>query len=262
MKVVIIGTGNVATILGRKILESPHDLVQIVGRTPMHAQKLGHQLNVPFTSPASTINKNADLYIVAISDDALTAVGEWLFLDKKLVVHTAGSVSMNVLQSVSKNYGVLYPLQSLNAESVELPEVPFLVDGSSPDDLALINDFASSISTSVQVSTDEARKKLHLAAVIVNNFTNHLYALAGNYCKQEQLDFNLLLPLIKETANRISYLTATDAQTGPAARNDTTTIKKHLELLKDHPGLKKIYEEMTRSITEANSPRSVVRRRS
>jgi predicted short-subunit dehydrogenase-like oxidoreductase (DUF2520 family) len=219
-----------------------------VGRTPIHAQKLGHQLNVPFASPASSINKHADLYIVAISDDALSSIGEWLSLDKKLVVHTAGSVSMHVLQGVSKNYGVLYPVQSLNAESPQLPEIPFLVDGNSADDLALISDFASSISNTVVVSTDEARNKLHLAAVIVNNFTNHLYALAANYCKEEKLDFSLLLPLILQTANRISYMPATDAQTGPAARNDMTTIKKHLELLEDHPALKKIYEEMTGSI--------------
>jgi predicted short-subunit dehydrogenase-like oxidoreductase (DUF2520 family) len=248
MKVVIVGTGNVAAILGRKIREASHDLVQIVGRTPIHAQKLGHQLNVPFASPASSINKHADLYIVAISDDALSSIGEWLSLDKKLVVHTAGSVSMHVLQGVSKNYGVLYPVQSLNAESPQLPEIPFLVDGNSADDLALISDFASSISNTVVVSTDEARNKLHLAAVIVNNFTNHLYALAANYCKEEKLDFSLLLPLILQTANRISYMPATDAQTGPAARNDMTTIKKHLELLEDHPALKKIYEEMTGSI--------------
>jgi len=248
MKIVIIGTGNVAYALGRKIKESSHELLQVAGRHALHVKKIGNTLGVSYTSPVSSLNIQADLYIVAVSDNALQTIGDWLYLDKKLVVHTAGSVSMQVLQKVSRNYGVLYPIQSLTEESVNILEVPFLVDGNSPDDLALIMDFASSISDNVKVADDETRKKLHLAAVIVNNFANHLYVLAEKYCSEEELDFTILHPLIKETASRIAHHSPAEVQTGPAARNDLITIAKQKELLSSHPALMKIYEQITESI--------------
>ena len=255
MKVVIIGTGNVASVLGRKIKQTAHQLVQVAGRNALHAEKLGNLLEAAFTTIPTTIQKQADLYIVAISDDALSTVGDWLQLDKKLVVHTAGSVSKNVLGRVSKNYGVLYPLQSLRAVVNVLPEIPFLVDGNTADDLALIRDFALDLSDKVEVADDEGRLKLHVAAVIVNNFSNHLYALAEEFCNKERLPFQLLLPLIQETADRLSYLSPMEAQTGPALRGDHSTITKQLEILNAHPGLKKIYELMTASIRERNADR-------
>jgi hypothetical protein len=187
---------------------------------------------------------------VAISDDALDSIGDWLTLDKKLVIHTAGSVSKDVLKVVSKNYGVLYPLQSLKAEMEIIPEIPFLVDGNTADDLALIRDFALSLSDMVEIANDEERSKLHLAAVVVNNFSNHLYALAEKFCVKENLQFELLHPLIRETASRLTHLPAKESQTGPAVRKDASTISKQKKLLGNHPALKKIYEEMTRSIEE------------
>jgi predicted short-subunit dehydrogenase-like oxidoreductase (DUF2520 family) len=253
MEVVIIGTGNVAYGLGRKIKSSAHRLVQVVGRTSSHASRIGEALDVSFSVIKDSMNKKADLYIVAIADDALPGIGNWLSLDRKLIVHTAGSVSKDVLQPVSKNYGVLYPLQSMNYGAEVLPEIPFLVDGNTPDDLALIHDFATSISEKVEVANDEARLKLHVAAVVVNNFSNHLYSLAERFCIQEKLPFHLLQPLIRETANRISLISPKDAQTGPAARNDTSTISKQMEILRSYPELKKIYKMITESIRSAGT---------
>ena len=248
MEVVIVGTGNVAYGLGKKIKSSAHHLVQVVGRTPSHSARIGKALDVSFSTIADSMHREADLYIIAISDGALLNVGDWLNLERKLVVHTAGSVSKDVLSRVSKNYGVLYPLQSLKFGVELVPEIPFLVDGNTPDDLALIHDFASSISENVEVANDEGRLKLHVAAVVVNNFSNHLYALAEKFCLQEKLPFNLLQPLIRETATRISVLSPKDAQTGPAVRNDTSTIEKQMEILRSYPELKSVYELMTKSI--------------
>ena len=250
MKVVIIGTGNVAYALAEKILHSEHELLQVTGRNAMHAERMGTHMNVPFTGSLDHLERMADLYIVAVSDESLQNISEWLRLNKKLVVHTAGSVSIDVLQNVSTNYGVLYPLQSLKRGMKVPDEIPLLVDGNSPDDLALIKDFALSISSRVGVADDLTRKKLHLAAVFVNNFTNHLYALAEQYCDEEQLPFELLQPLIIETAERLSAQSARRSQTGPALRNDQSTITKHLELLKEYPALKKLYEIMTKSIED------------
>ncbi len=248
MQIVIIGTGNVAYTLAGIIKESGHDLVEVSGRNINELQKIAAALEVP-TSSLANLNKAADLYIVAITDDALYNIGDWLSLEKKLVVHTAGSVSKNVLQKVSRNYGVLYPLQSLTAGMKSIPEIPFLVDGNTADDLALIKDFAFSLSDKVEVADDEARRKLHLAAVVVNNFTNHLYALAEEFCEKEELLFDLLQPLILETANRLKTISAADAQTGPAIRNDLSTIEKQEALLRNHQELKRIYEAMTESIS-------------
>src|SRR2546421_5301314 len=248
MKVVIIGTGNVAAAIGRKIRASEHELVQVAGRSGLHAARIGKDLDVSFVADLTLVSREADLYIVAITDDALPSLAKWLKLDRKLVVHTAGSVTKNILEPVSKNYGVLYPLQSLRIESAYLPDIPLLVDGNTADDLALIKDFASSISDKVEVADDLTRLKIHLAAVMVNNFTNHLYALAEIFCREEQIDFHLFRPLITETANRLNYISAFNAQTGPAIRHDHSTLASHMKILKKYPQLKKIYEEMTRSI--------------
>lgn len=248
MKVVIIGSGNTATILGRKIKAAAHEILQVTGRNGAAVQTLAALLGCTATTNAASIDRSADIYIVALADQALPQLHEWLQLDKKLVVHTAAAISRNVLQNVSKNYGVLYPLQTLRKEQADLPEIPFLVDGNSPDDLALVQDFAASLSGKVLVAGDELRLRMHVAAVFVNNFANHLYVLAEDFCKKEQLDFSLLLPLIGETANRLSNLSPRQSQTGPAIRNDRVTLEKHLEVLNAYPELKRIYELMTASI--------------
>lgn len=248
MKVVIIGSGNTATILGRKIKAAAHDVLQVTGRNQAAVHALAAALGCNANTSADTIDRSADIYIVALADKALPQLHEWLQLDKKLVVHTAAAVSRDVLQKVSRNYGVLYPLQTLRKEQTDLPEIPFLVDGNSADDLALVQDFAVSLSGLVLVAGDELRLRMHVAAVFASNFTNHLYVLAEDFCKKERLDFSLLLPLISQTANRLWDLPPRQSQTGPAIRNDHITIEKHLEVLNGHPELKRMYELLTESI--------------
>lgn len=248
MQTVIIGSGNAATVLGHRFIESGHEVLQVVGRNHEAVKALADRLKSGFTTDAAKLDKKADLYVLAIADDAIATVAASLHLDKKLVVHTAGSVSKDVLQPCSRNYGILYPLQSLRKEMDAVPEIPFLVDGNTPDDLAVISEFAATLSNNVQQATDEQRLKIHLAAVMVSNFTNHLYALSHQYCKKEKLDFNLLLPLISSIAERIRHFEPASVQTGPAVRHDTRTINKHLELLNDHPQLQSFYSLFTKSI--------------
>ena len=248
MRIVIIGTGNVATILGKRFLAADHEIVQVCGRNLLHAEELADLVQATPSADVTQPDPTADLYVIAVSDAAIASVAADLKLDKKLVVHTAGSVSKDVLRVCSKNYGVLYPLQSLRSELNELPDIPFLVDGNTPDDLALITEFAGTLSNQVQPAGDEQRLKLHVAAVMVSNFTNHLYALAKAYCLREQLDFTLLLPLITSVADRLHDHEPAAVQTGPAVRNDEATIQKHLELLQQHPALKALYGSFTDSI--------------
>ena len=254
MRIAIIGSGNTATVLGKKFLMAGHEVVQVCGRTRTSVEELAGILKTGFTTDIAKISRDADLYVLAIADDAIPEVAANLSLDKKLVVHTAGSVSIEVLSNCSRNYGILYPLQSLRKEIETIPDIPFLVDGNTPDDLAVISEFASTLSPMVQQAGDEQRLKIHLAAVMVSNFTNHLYALADQYCRQEKMDFKLLLPLISAIAERVRHFEPASVQTGPAVRHDEKTINKHLELLKDYPQLKELYALFTASIEKMHQP--------
>jgi predicted short-subunit dehydrogenase-like oxidoreductase (DUF2520 family) len=170
-------------------------------------------------------------------------------LQGKVVAHTAASVPKEVLKDVTDHYGVFYPLQSLRKEMLAAPDVPIFVDGSDDKARKVLQSLARSISGEHFSSAgDNERLKLHVAAVVVSNFVNHLYALAEDYCKKEGLDFRQLLPLIEETALSKKTLAPLNAQTGPAARHDEETIQKHLALLDKHPHLMKIYQMYTESI--------------
>lgn len=249
MDIVILGSGNVAAVLGRKFKAAGHSILQIVSRNASVASKLAYEWDTESTNYSSIINRNADVYIVAVSDDAIDDVVADLQLPKKVVAHTAASVSKEVLKNVSEHYGVFYPLQSLSKDNIELPEAPIFFDGSDELTKKKLEALAHSISPQhVSQAGDDARMKLHVAAVFVNNFTNHLYALAESYCKKEGIHFRELLPLIEETALRIKDISPSASQTGPAIRNDEETIQKHLTMLNSHPELKKVYEFLTSSI--------------
>ena len=248
MKITMIGSGQVATVLGRKIFASGHEIIQVFSHTKTHAQALAATFSCAYTSLWDELDPSADLFIAAISDHALPEMAQKLRLPNKLIVHTAGSVSRELLKPISKNYGVVYPLQSLRKELKEIPPLPLLVDGNKEDSLTLISDFAQSISNQVRQADDEERLKLHLAAVIVNNFSNHLYTLTEDFCGKEHVDFKLLFPLILETANRLQEISPAIAQTGPAVRRDDETIRVHVAMLEKYPSLRELYISLTRSI--------------
>lgn len=249
MRVVMIGTGNVATVLSKLLVSKGHELVQVYGRNPDHAKKLAAELNISScSSDPATIDMSADLYIVALSDTALYSLYSWFKPGNKLVVHTAGSVSMEVLSACSTNFGVLYPLQSLRKEMETFPVIPLLIEGNKPDNLALINKFAGELSDTVVEMNSDDRMRLHIGAVMVSNFTNYLYARTEEYYKEQHLDFGLLLPLMQESVNRLQKYDPSQLQTGPAVRNDQTTIQKHLQLLSDKPELAKLYKRMSEEI--------------
>lgn len=252
MRITIIGTGNTATVLGKKIRAAGHTIVQVVGRSAKAAHILAEQLGAAYTTSTSQLDQSAGLYIIAVADAAIEAVASSLPLPhNKLVVHTAGSVSKEVLKAASDRYGILYPLQSLRKEMEQLPAIPLLIDAQHEEDLATIRLLAESISKQVQQADDEQRLKLHVAAVIVSNFTNHLYTLAERYCTKEQADFSLLHPLISQVADRLQQASPASSQTGPAIRGDEPTIQKHLELLQPHGELATLYAWFTQSIRQS-----------
>jgi len=248
MQVVMIGSGNAASVIAKLILQSGHDIIQVVSRHRAHAVKLANFLNAAATDSILEISQDADIYVIAVSDDAISVVADQLHLNNKLVVHMAGAVSKEVLKNVSASYGVLWPLQSLRKEIDHIPNIPFIVDGNDQATTSRIALFASSLSKTVKVANDTERQKLHLASVVAANFANHFYALAQEFCLQEAIDFKLIIPLMIETAERIKTHAAAEMQTGPAARKDRQTMERHLLLLDNYPEIKNLYQLVSNSI--------------
>lgn len=248
MNIVIVGTGNTASVLGRKFKAAGHTIVQVYGRDSKEASQLAYELGTESTNYWNVVNRDADIYLLAVTDIAISEILQELRLPGKTIVHTAASVSKRILENATSHFGVFYPLQSLRKETGYLPDTPIIIDASDDTTLQALQELAHSISDQVIMANDEERLKLHLAAVFCNNFVNHLYALTAEYCKSEQLNFKLLLPLIRETTSRLESLSPLDSQTGPAVRNDKVTIDKHRELLEGYPELKKIYDLFTKSI--------------
>jgi len=250
MKVVILGTGNVATVLARKIKQAGHEIIQVYGREESNATQLANEVQSDFITDLSKISRNGELYIIAVSDAAISLLADQLLLPGKIVVHTAASVAATVLEKVSTDYGVIYPLQSLRKLSTSIPEIPVFIDASNEKTLQIIQNFCQPVFASCSIASDSERLKLHVAAVLVSNFTNHLYTLADAYCKKELLNFNDLLPLMHETVERLNDNKPFDMQTGPAVRGDEITVHAHLALLQKYPAIQSIYEHLTRSIIE------------
>lgn len=249
MKISIIGSGNVATVLGRLLKHKNFIIEQIVSRNKAHAEKLAQELNADAVENIQNLSDKSDVYIIAVNDDEIETVSNQLNEGEKIIVHTCGSASMNLLKNSSKNFGVLYPLQSLRKEIPYLPAIPFLIDANNDYSKEIILELAKSISNSITEANDEQRMQYHLAAVITSNFTNHLLSLTDEYCSVNNIQFSQLLPLMQEIVNRVRMFHPAEMQTGPAIRSDISTLEKHLVLLKNFSQLKNIYEVMSGSIS-------------
>ncbi len=250
MKVSLIGSGNVATVLGKLLKVKGHIISEVAGRNITHTNLLANELYAKPVNDIKLLSGDADFYIIAVSDASIAGVASRLATGKGMVVHTSGAISINVLKKTSDKFGVLYPLQSLRKEISNIPPIPFFIDANNEVSGKNLHEFAVSISAFVQEADDEKRLKLHAAAVMVSNFTNYLYTLAEDYCTNEGINFMALVPLIKEVANRLSSFSPAHLQTGPAMRQDKFTIEKHLESLDNYPALKKIYRMLSESIID------------
>jgi len=244
IKVVILGGGNVSYHLTTHFLESTQiEVVQIYNRTIENIAQ--------FKSKTSLTNnlkelKEADIYIITVSDDAISKLSSELNLKNKLVVHTSGSISIDALKSNS-NKGVFYLLQSFSKDNqVDFSNIPICIEAERNEDLLIIQKLGNILSKNVYFIDSSQRQKLHIAAVFVNNFVNHLYHLGNDICNENNVPFEILQPLIEETARKVSNLSPFEAQTGPAKRMDTKTIEKHKAMLTESQ--EEIYTLLTKSI--------------
>lgn len=248
MRIVLIGSGNVATVLGKKLSSAGHQILEVYSQTLTHAQTLAELLGARAIPEPEQLTAAADCYLLAVSDRALEAVAGRLKLNGIPVLHTAGSMSMDFLSATSTNYGVFYPLQSLRKEMNPTVEIPILINAVNSSTLLLARTLAESISRQVMVADDESRKHLHISAVLVSNFVNFLYMQAKDYCTAYHLPFSILQPLIEHTAMRLRDYEPAAVQTGPAVRGDKNVLDDHINLLKQHPDIQQLYRELSAAI--------------
>jgi predicted short-subunit dehydrogenase-like oxidoreductase (DUF2520 family) len=247
--IVLIGAGNVATHLGLAIQKTGRRIVQVYSRTEASAMNLAGILKTEFTCGPDDINLEADLYILSVTDDAVSEIVGKLNLGQQLLVHTSGSLPMDILRKSSENVGVLYPLQTFSkTRKIDFSAVPLCIEANSKDNLHLLEQFAKELSQKVVETDSEKRKILHLAAVFACNFPNFMYSIAGQILVDKGLNFELLRPLILETALKVQELKPDEAQTGPASRGDKVILRKHDELLRKYPDYSEIYKKLSEAI--------------
>ena len=250
MKVVIVGSGNVATHLSLAIASLEGiEICQVYSPTEAHAEILAERLNCDFVTNPTQIRKDADVYLFALKDQALETVIRAVPANNGLWLHTSGSMPMQVFAGYTERYGVLYPLQTFSkSREISFRGIPLFIECHREEDKNCLEDLARRLSGKVCELSSEKRRSLHLAAVFACNFTNHIYALAEEILAKEGLSRDYLFPLIDETAAKVHELPAQEAQTGPAIRYDENIINKHLGMLADDPDVQTLYRLLSQSI--------------
>jgi len=256
MKAVFIGSGNVATHLAAALKEKGIIIGQIYSRTLSNAETLGKMLACPYTNNIYDICTDADIYFYALKDSAFKHFIRNFDMPNAFHVHTAGSISMSEFEGFANKYGVFYPLQTFSkGKQVDFSEVPICIEACNSDLQLKLLELAKMLSNKTYIITSEQRKKLHLAAVFACNFTNYMYDAASQIMEDSGIEFEIIKPLIAETAYKIKTMTPYAAQTGPAVRYDEKIIKKHLYMLTKKPELKKIYKLLSKNIHKRHSPK-------
>lgn len=254
MKISILGAGNVATQLALALKKAGHEIVQVYNRSDDAGLQLAKTVGASFTSDLSAL-KHADVFLVAVKDDAIGEVASGLHESDAIVAHTSGTKSKDLMQHSSVNYGIFYPLQTMTKSSkVDFRNVPVLVEGSNATTTGKLSALGKSISQNVHVVDEQQRQWIHVAAVFANNFTNHLYGISEKLLVAHALPFEILKPLIFRSIENLSEHSPSEIQTGPAVRKDFQTIEKHVQLLSDDARLLKIYQILTESIIATQYP--------
>lgn len=276
MKIVLIGAGNLATHLGKALHAAGHDMLQVFSRTMQSAETLASLLDAEPLTDIAQVRDDADVYIFSVKDSALVQLvaqlcrheADGLVEDgavnalrkakkgehERVFLHTAGSMPMSVFKGMAQHYGVLYPMQTFSRQrEVDFSIIPCFVEANDEFAQKQIEGMAREISGRVYQLSSEDRKYLHLSAVFACNFANHCYAISQELLEEHGIPFDVMLPLINETAAKVHEMKPKDAQTGPAVRYDENVIGKQSKLLENHPHFKKVYDSMSKSIHGLNA---------
>ena len=253
MNIVFIGAGNVATHLAKALYRAGHEIVQVYSRTSYAADRLADLFECAATTNIDDVCNYADAYIFAVKDSVLGELSAALArrLPDKLFIHTAGSMGVEVL-GVGRG-AVLYPMQTFSRDrEVNFADVSVFVEALRQDDLEVVRSLAKDLTEKVYELSGEERRSLHIAAVFCCNFANHCYALSEKVLGRHGIPFDVMLPLVDETARKVHEMSPVKAQTGPAVRWDENVMARHMEMLKDDERMLDIYRTMSESIHAMN----------
>lgn len=251
-RITIIGTGKVADHLAMAFKQAGIQIVQVLGRRLEGAVVLADKVQARETDRFDALNPQTDLFLLAVSDQAIPEVARQLPDSKTLVAHTSGFVGMEALLPFRENVGVLYPLQTFTkGRPLDYSSIPFFVEGNAPENEAALKNLAAAVSSQVASANSQLRQKMHLAAVFACNFPNFLFGIADELLQADGLTMDVLKPLMRETVEKALALGPINAQTGPAVRNDKSTLEAHLGLLDGKANYQKVYEFLTTKIIES-----------
>jgi predicted short-subunit dehydrogenase-like oxidoreductase (DUF2520 family) len=254
MNISFVGAGNLAVNLAKALYKSGHNIIQIYSRTEESAKSLADKVNAKATIEMKKINREADLYIFSVSDSILAELTLSFLHKDKLCVHTAGSIPMSVFGNDYENAGVFYPLQTFSkSKEVNFNEIPICVEAKTSTLKRTLIELGSTISDDLRLIDSKQRQAIHLSAVFSCNFTNHLMHVADSLLADSEIDFDILLPLIRETLSKLNHMKPKDAQTGPAVRKDMNVIDKHVSELTSKPEFQKLYMVLSNSIIDTEN---------
>ncbi|TSD64120.1 DUF2520 domain-containing protein [Inquilinus sp. KBS0705] len=254
MRITIIGSGNVATHLSAAFKNVGHRIVQVYSRNMQNAALLAYHVGAEAVDDLENISVDTDVFIIAIKDDAIGAIVPKLLKYDKLTVHTSGAAGLDHILAFTDKAGVFYPLQTFSkTKELNFREVPLCIEGADETITLQLEELARTISNNVYRVNSAQRKVLHLAAVFACNFTNHMYTIAQQLLAQSDMGFDMLRPLIAETADKIKQQAPATVQTGPAVRNDEQTMAAHLQMLNGKPELQQLYTLLSQDIIKNNN---------
>lgn len=251
MKVTLIGAGNLATQLGKSLKKAGVIISQVYSRTEDSARTLGELLEAEWLTDIKALRDEADIYIFSVKDSVLCELISEVCKSRgdKLFLHTAGSMSMSCFEGKALRYGVFYPMQTFSkSKDVDFERVPVFIEGNSIETEDVIRSLANKLSQRVIRLSSADRKYLHLAAVWACNFTNYCYTVASDILGEHGIPFDVMLPLINETTEKIQKISPKEAQTGPAVRGDRNVMSKQLELMNGKEDLQELYKMLSREI--------------
>ncbi len=249
--IVMIGAGGVATHLSLALRNAGHIILQVYSRTNTSAMQLAGLIKCDYTTSLSTVRKDADLYILALSDEAIEDFISKFSFPQAMAIHLSGGLENDIFKSKVQNYGVMYPVQTFSkGRDIDFKSIPLCIEANNPETEELLVRLAGQISSTIHIINSTQRQMIHLAAVYSCNFVNHFYDIASRILKKNDLPFELLYPLILETAYKVQENLPGDVQTGPAKRNDQAIIDKHLKLLSSNLRYQSLYSELSKSIRQ------------
>ena len=251
MKVTLIGAGNLATQLGKSLKKAGVIISQVYSRTEDSARTLGELLEAEWLTDIKALHDEADIYIFSVKDSVLCELISEVCKGRgdKLFLHTAGSMPMSCFEGKALRYGVFYPMQTFSkTKDVDFELIPVFIEGNSIETEDVIRSLANKLTQRVIRLSSADRKYLHLAAVWACNFTNYCYTVASDILGEHGIPFDVMLPLINETTEKIQKISPKEAQTGPAVREDRNVMSKQLELMNGKEDLQELYKMLSKGI--------------